>query len=560
MNFPFIKKRKHFCIPFLISGSIFNMKYLALLFCFTAVSVLASAQLTSDKSLPSVKTANGLLQGTQVSGISMFKGVAYAQPPVGELRWKEPQPLKNWEGTRRADHFAPRAMQLPIYSDMQFRSDGISEDCLYLNIWSPAKKQNEELPVLVYFYGGGFRAGDGSEYRYDGENMARRGIVSITVNYRLGVFGFLAHPDLTNESAHHASGNYGLMDQTEALRWIHKNIAAFGGNPENITIAGESAGSTSVCAQVISPLPRNLFAAAIGESGSVLGYRPTASLQEAEKHGVQFAENTGARSIHDLRAMSAQQILQATEKPGTDFPIDVDGYFFPENPLTLYKAGKIARVPLLIGWNTGEGNWKGILGNREPTVDNYIQSVKKIYGRDADQILKIYTVHSDADVQSVASALSNDRSVYSTWKWADQHAKTNSQVYRYIFGQPRPGLRSAINQVPASAEINSTSSKKPEEIGGAVHSAEIEYALGNLPTNRVYDWQPDDFMVSIIMQNYFLNFIKTKNPNGPGLPYWPLYQSWQSDPVQYIGTDTHREADIERPGFLLLEKSGSEDD
>jgi para-nitrobenzyl esterase len=224
------------------------MKLIAVIFCFSILTTntFLFGQLTPDHNMPIVKTSNGILQGTQLSGISMFRGVPYAEPPVGDLRWKEPHPVKNWEGTRKADHFAPRAMQLPVFSDMKFRSDGVSEDCLYLNIWTPAKTGKEELPVLVYFYGGGFIAGDGSEFRYDGESMARRGIVSVTVNYRLGVFGFMAHPELTKESPHHASGNYGLLDQTEALRWVHKNIAAFGGNPDNITIAGESAGSFSV--------------------------------------------------------------------------------------------------------------------------------------------------------------------------------------------------------------------------------------------------------------------------------------------------------------------------
>ncbi len=261
-----------------------------------------------------VKTSNGLLKGTGESGITIFKGVPYAQPPVGDLRWKEPQPAKNWDGTRNADHFAARAMQLPVYSDMMFRSNGVSEDCLYLNIWTPAKTGKESLPVLVYFYGGGFVAGDGSELRYDGESMARRGIVSVTINYRLGVFGFLAHPELTNESPHHASGNYGLMDQTEALRWVHKNIAAFGGNPENVTIAGESAGSYSVSAQIVSPLPRNLFAGAIGESGSLLGLNPMISLKDAEKHGLKLGDSLGAHSIKELRALPAEQVLQVASK------------------------------------------------------------------------------------------------------------------------------------------------------------------------------------------------------------------------------------------------------
>src|ERR1700759_2718677 len=247
------------------------MKPIVLLCCLSFLSFISFGQLTSDGSLPTVKTANGILQGTQISGISMFKGVPFAQPPVDDLRWKAPQPVKNWEGTLKADHFSSRPMQLPIYSDMKFRSPGISEDCLYLNIWTPAKAGNEQLPVLVFFYGGGMKAGDASEYRYDGESMARKGIVAVTVNYRLGVFGFLAHPELSQESAFHGSGNYGLMDQTEALRWLHKNIAAFGGNPDNITIAGQSAGSISVSAQMASPLSKGLFGGVIGESGATVG-------------------------------------------------------------------------------------------------------------------------------------------------------------------------------------------------------------------------------------------------------------------------------------------------
>jgi para-nitrobenzyl esterase len=529
------------------------MKPIAFIFCFNLMTTFLFGQLTPDHGLPTVKTANGILQGTQLSGISMFKGVPYAEPPVGDLRWKEPQSVKSWEGTRKADHFAPRAMQLPVFSDMKFRSDGVNEDCLYLNIWTPAKTGREELPVLVYFYGGGFIAGDGSEFRYDGESMSRRGIVTVTVNYRLGVFGFMAHPELSKESPQHASGNYGLLDQTEALRWVHKNIAAFGGNPDNITIAGESAGSFSVNAQVVSPLPRNLFSAAIGESGSLLNIRPTTTLADAEKTGLQFSANVGAHSLKELRAMPAEQILQATSKPGAGyFPVDVDGYFFPESPIASYKSGSIAKVPLLVGWNSGEAGWQSILGGAEPTKENYINAVKKLYPGESDEILKLYAVLEDSDVEKVASALGGDRFIaFGTWRWADLHAKTNSPVYRYYFTKPRPGLRSEINKPSANPE---DSVKKPGTFNGASHSAEIEYALGNLPTNRVYDWQPDDYMVSAIMQDYFVNFIKTKNPNGTGLPYWPLYQSWQKDPVQYIGVDTRRESDKNRDRYLYFEK------
>jgi len=538
------------------------MKPIVLLFNFFFISLFVSAQLTSDGSLPTVKTANGLVQGTQRSGISMFKGVPFAQPPVGDLRWKEPQPVKNWEGTWKADHFSARAMQLPIYSDMKFRSAGVSEDCLYLNIWTPAKTGQEGLPVLVFFYGGGMKAGDGSEYRYDGESMARKGIVAVTVNYRLGVFGFLAHPELTKESVHHASGNYGLMDQTEALRWLHKNIAAFGGNPDNITIAGESAGSTSVCAQIISPLPRNLFHGAIGESGSVLKHDELASLSEAEKIGLDFSSRVGANSLKDLRAMTAEQILNATAKPAReDFPIDVDGYFFPESPLALYKSGRVAKIPVIIGWNSEESNWKSILGNAAPTKENYIAAVKKIYPSNADDILKLYKVNNDSEVIFVATSLASDRTnAFGSWRWVDLHTKTNSPVYRYFFTKARPPLVTEINR---SAEKNPAEETADEKnisglgnFQGAVHSAEIEYALGNLTTNRVYDWQPGDYMVSMIMQDYFVNFIKHKNPNGLGLPYWPLYQSWQKDPIMYIGYETYRAPDKARERYLYFEKIG----
>src|ERR1700761_2745809 len=234
-----------------------------------------------------VKTANGTLEGTVDSaGIRSFKGIPYAQPPVGNLRWKEPQPAKNWDGVRKADHFGANAMQKNVFGDMNFRSSGMSEDCLYLNVWTPAKSAKEKLPVLVYFYGGGFVAGDGSESRYDGESLAQRGIVTVTINYRLGIFAFFTHPDLTSESPHHASGNYGLLDQNAAIVWVKQNIAAFGGDPNHITIAGESAGSFSVCAQMLSPLSRNLIAGAIGESG---GFSKVSSLAEGEKNGVVFA-------------------------------------------------------------------------------------------------------------------------------------------------------------------------------------------------------------------------------------------------------------------------------
>ena len=249
----------------------------------------------SDVTGRQVTTANGIVEGTIESGIRVFRGIPFAAPPVGEGRWKPPRPVASWEGVRRADRFGPRAMQLALFGDMNFRSAGMSEDCLYLNLWTPATSAHERLPVLLYFYGGGNVAGDGSEPRYDGAGLARRGIVTITANYRLNVFGFFAHPELTAELPDHASGNYGYLDQAAALHWIHENVAAFGGDPDRITIAGELAGSISVSVQMASPLAKDLIAGAIGSSGSVLGTLPAVSLADAERRGLDIAAGAGAR-------------------------------------------------------------------------------------------------------------------------------------------------------------------------------------------------------------------------------------------------------------------------
>lgn len=470
---------------------------------FAMIGVQASAQAP-----PQVKTANGLLQGvTEASGVRSFKGIPFAQPPVGDLRWKEPQAPLNWTGVRKANHFGPQAMQRPIYSDMQFRSDGKSEDCLYLNVWTPAKPTGAKLPVLVYFYGGGFNAGDGSEYRYDGEALAKKGIITITVNYRLGIFGFLAHPELTQESPHHSSGNYGLMDQHAALVWVQKNIAAFGGDPTKVTIGGESAGSMSVCGQVASPLSKGLFRAAIGESGSLLGNLSPVPLANAEQIGLSFMTQAGAASLADLRKIPADKLLELSAY--TRFPITVDGYFFPEPTQAIFAAGKQMHVALLAGWNTAESNYHAILGNNPVTVDDYKSAVQKLYPERIADILQAYPAATDADVQQAATNLASDRFIaYATWKFIDMQSKTGGKpVYQYLYARQRPLMVNA----PAGA-VNPAI--------GASHSSEIEYALGNLPTNKVYAWTSDDYKISETMQNYFVNFVKTGNPNGAGLPVW----------------------------------------
>ena len=511
---------------------------------------------------PKVKTQNGVVEGVYEpsAGLETFKGVPYALPPVGNLRWKEPQPLKNWKGIRVTKNFGPKAMQKPLFSDMQFRSNGTSEDCLYLNIWKPAENSVAKskgksvlisvsksvtgsailLPVLVYFYGGGFKGGDGSEYRYDGADLARKGIITITVNYRLGIFGFLAHPELSVESGHHASGNYGLQDQTAALRWVSKNISAFGGDPSRVTIAGESAGSISVFAQMATPLSRNLFAAAIGESGAMI--KPTfipVSLDTAEHNGLDFMTRAGLKNLKAMRAMPAKKLLDLEFNRNEKLPAVIDGYFFKEIPALTFAAGRQAKVPLLVGWNSAEGGYGDIIHD-SITPDHYASVIKHVFGSSADKALILFPGTDEKTIKQSATDLASDMFiVYSTWKWADLQAKTSGKpVYRYLFSR-----------------IRQTADDRKKPLGlGASHSSEIEYALGNLSTNKVFDWNADDFKVSATMEGYFANFIKTGNPNGNGLPTWQALNI--NAPINFINIDveTKMQQDINNSRFNFLEE------
>jgi para-nitrobenzyl esterase len=522
----------------------------AVLFCAALPAVAAPPEVRQDANR--VKTANGIVEGTtEPSGIHVFRGLPFAAPPTGDLRWKEPQPVKDWTDVRPASQFGPRCMQRPVFSDMVFRSNGVSEDCLYLNVWTPAASASERRPVLVYFYGGGYLAGDGSEPRYDGEAMARKGLVALTVNYRLSVFGFFAHPELTKESTHHASGNQGLLDQSAALQWVQKNIAAFGGDPARVTIAGESAGSTSVSAQMASPLSKSLIAGAIGESGALIN--PTLGpvpLEDAEQTGVKFAGMVGATSLAALRALPAEQLLEATAKEGVPrFGASVDGYFLPRRPADIFAAGDQAHVPLLVGWNSEENNYRSILREAEPTPENYAQAIKKLYPERADEVLKLYPGGSHDEVVSSGTSLASDRFIaFSTWKWADLHGKTGGKpVYRYFYSRPRPAMN-------ASTDGNPRSATPPQPARGAAHSAEIEYAMGNLASNKVYAWTPDDYKVSDVFQAYFSNFVKTGDPNGPGLPSWPPANRGDAVMVMHIDVDTRAEPEQHRDRYLFLDQ------
>lgn len=532
-----------------------------LLLALVALAPVAAPAQTPDAapSAPRAQTANGAVQGlTLASGVRAFRGIPFAAPPVRDLRWKPPQPAERWQGVLLADRFASQCMQARVFGDMMFRNAGISEDCLYLNVWAPAAARPDAgLPVLVYFYGGGFVAGDGSEPRYDGESMAKRGIVVVTMSYRLGVFGFLAHPELTAESPHRASGNYALMDQAAALRWVRENIAAFGGDPSQVTIAGESAGSASVSAQMASPLAKQLFARAIGESGAFFSATlPTPTRADAEQNGVKFAEGVGATSLAALRALSATELLEAASRPGVPrFNAVVDGWFFPKAPAELFAAGEQARVPLLAGWNSEEANGRTLLRD-EPTAEKARAVYANLFGQRAADAEKMFPIGSADEITQSLTDIASDRFIgFSTWKWLEEHARTSGQpVYRYLYARPRPAtVEAGVTPNLAGGVTRSAASAAPPPSRGAVHSAEIEYAMGNLATNKVFAWTPDDYKVSTTLQGYFERFIKTGDPNGPGLPRWPVGTVDASGQVQRMRVDVESRAEPEPRGRYLFQ-------
>ena len=476
-----------------------------------------------------VRVADGTLEGLldTRSGVEAYLGIPYAKPPVGALRWAPPRAAEGWDGVRSATHFGPRAVQAPVFGDMSFRSAGMSEDCLYLNVWTPDSRSEERLPVLVYFYGGGFVAGDGSEPRYDGERMAAEGIVAVTVNYRLNIFGFFAHPDLSAESDYGASGNYGLLDQQFALRWVHDNIAAFGGDPDRITIAGESAGSVSVSIQMASPLSRDLIAGAIGESGA--GIEPTLApvpLAEAERGGKAFADELGFHSINELRKLSTAELYRLYHDSGRfGFPIVVDGHLIPKTLPELFAAGEQAQVPLLVGWNSAEIPGAAFLLGQSYTPDNFVAKVRATYPERHEEVLALYAHDSEHDVERSATDLASDRFiVYSTWRWFDLHRRHSDRpVYRYLFSRIRPPLkdRNLTTGLAGGTVERTADDPGPPPPIGAPHASEIEYCMGNLHLVDDFAWTPTDYAVSKTMMGFFANFIKTGDPNGPNVPEWP---------------------------------------
>ena len=516
----------------------------------TLAMVIAGIAIMAAPVFAQVKTDAGVVEGTtNPAGVRAFLGVPYAAPPVGALRWQAPQPVAPWTGVKQAATFGARCMQGSIFGDMVFR-DQMSEDCLYLNVWAPASAA--KLPVMVWIYGGGFQAGSASEPPQDGSKLATKGVVVVSMNYRLGVFGFLAHPDLTKEASSHASGNYGLLDQIAALQWVKKNIAAFGGDPDNVTIFGESAGSFSVSALMASPLTKGLFQKAIGESGAYLagpsGPLAPKRLSAAEAQGQKLGQALGAESIAALRAKSADDVLKATLAggPGSWFSPGIDGYVLPDDPYTIFTGGQQQHVPLLAGWNLGEGRAGVTLAKEKVTAETFTKQTRERFKDAADAVLKVYPATNDAEAVESAAALAGDTFIgYGTWKWLDVHLATgDSPVYRYSFDRDRPiAPDTKVNGITATAK----------DIG-ARHAGEIEYVFGALSADAKAAWEPIDTTISEQMMGYWTNFAKTGTPNGPGLVEWPAYRASDGYQVMHIGPTSKASADASRPRYVVLDQ------
>lgn len=506
--------------------------------------ILTSLVLVAGSSAPQVKTRLGTVEGKDDGKVKAFLGIPYAAPPVGDLRWKAPAPAAKWSGVKKATEFGSHCMQGKIYGDMVFHDPGGSEDCLTLNVWVPDKHIEPKLPVMVWIYGGGFVSGTTSESRQDGSHLAQQGVIVVSMNYRLGVFGFMVHPELAKESGHNSAGNYGLLDQLAALQWVRDNSAAFGGDPGNVTIFGESAGSFSVSAQMASPLAKGLFQRAIGESGgafsrSGLSFDPMSA--RAEKDAKLVKEKLGASTLAELRAIPAEKLLAAFAPPqsqGFDFEPDIDGYFLPESVPAIFAASKQNDVALLAGWNHDEGSFEIAFSPQKPTAESFKATAQKDFGDKADEFLKFYP--ADTDEHALRSALdyASDKFIaLSTWSWIEAASKTGRQpIYRYRFDMA-PFFKN-----PNAPRL------------GAYHSAEIEYVFGQLDSKTDVTWRDSDRQVSEMMQKYWSNFARNGNPNGPGLPNWPPYNASDGWPVMILRAEPSAHKDDLRDRYLFLSK------
>ncbi len=487
-----------------------HLKKIIIFFCYLTAAVILLAgfsfkvPLNNHQDIEPVSTDAGLVSGlkAETNDVIAYKGIPYAAPPIGNLRWKAPQPVAVWKGIRKCESFGPSPMQSKPVPFMVYTSEflipekPISEDCLYLNIWTKAK-EGEKKPVLVWIYGGAFMSGGTAVPIYDGEAMAKKGIIFVSVNYRVGVFGFLAHPELTKESADKASGNYGLLDQIAALKWLKRNIASFGGDPDNITIAGQSAGSMSVNCLIASPLARNLFNKGISESGSMFT-KYSMDLREAEQQGLRVGAAVHAGSLDSLRKVPAEDLIKTVFRYA---PI-IDGYVLPASVSEIFAKGIENHVPIITGWNADES-----FPDRAKNKEAFQENARKKYGKEADLFLKYYPAGTDDEWSRSEIKLSRDLTfAVSGYKWAViQTAESKSPVYVYYFAR----------KLPATGEYVKY---------GAFHTGEVAYIMDNL--KFLYrPWETADFHLASQMSDYWINFITSSNPNGPGLPEWPVFNT-----------------------------------
>lgn len=472
-----------------------------------------------------VKINSGFVEGTVEDGIAVYKGIPFAAPPVGDLRWRAPQPVNKWDGILKADTYAPACPQINV-PGTGYDAYGFSEDCLYLNIWKPIGVTEGKLPVLVWIYGGGFYIGTASASLTTGEQLARKGLIVVNIAYRVGPLGFLSHPELTSESENHISGNYGLLDQIAALRWIQDNIEAFGGDPENVTIFGESAGGQSVSMLAASPLTKGIFHKAICMSGG--SFFPVSLkkdpenyiqlLKGAETAGVEFAERMGANSIKELRKTDPQKLLSdPTTTLGGFWPV-VDGYVITDDQYKLYKNGTYNDVPVLIGYTSDEGT----LFTMQSNPAEYAETVRQRFDTLADKILSLYPAGTDSVSGRSNAELFRDLSFgWATFTWAELQSKTGeSPVYVYYFDQTQPAS-------PITFLLKSN---------GAYHGSDCAYVFGHLDQNPSIKYSDADNRLSQVMMDYWTNFARYGDPNGEGLPEWPAYAGGKPT-VIYLKSD-----------------------
>ena len=454
-----------------------------------------------------VKTQQGKVRGKTINEgrVRAFLGIPYAAPPVGELRWRAPEPPAAWKGVREAMHYGAHCYQGRVFTDMVFQDDGPSENCLFLNVFTPTGvKPSARLPVMFWIHGGGYAGGSASEPRHDGDYLPTRGVVLVTINYRLGVFGFLATEQLAGENGG-APGNYGLMDMVAALHWVHNNIARFGGDPGNVTIFGESAGSFAVSTLMAAAPARGLFAKAIGESGGALnlGAPGTRTLQATEAREGNWVASLGVKTLAELRALPAETLIDAGGGKGAPpFRPVIDGKFLTEPLAETYAAGRQAHVPLLAGWNRDENSAlaKGM------TVEKWQAYAEAHFGGRAAEFLRFFPGDTDQQAQRSAIDYGSDAFIaFSSWSWIEAQRKTGEEpVYRYHFELAAPP-------------------SKYHPGWFAFHSDDIEYVFGTLDTRPDAEWRPEDRKLSREMMDYWTNFAKTGDPNGSGLPEWPRY-------------------------------------